>query len=184
MINEVVSTMKKAAYLLYLCGLCLLFLGCKSATQPLPSETTPSTATTQPTQAQTAPSVTEAAPVFEESGKLRIPYTVNRSGVRYITDPSQLPAYDVFAQYGDTFFQEHALLLITETVASGSTDISIESIQTEGNTGTVVLAHTMTGEGTSDMATWLVWTVVDSGLDLQWSIKNPALPNSSEIQTS
>ena len=46
-------------------------------------------------------------------------------------------------------------------------------------TAVVALTHQGPGEGqvgTADMATWLLWTEVDTGLeDYQWTVANPAL---------
>lgn len=175
--------MKRIASLL-LCVMCMLFFGCKSATQPSPSETTLPTGTNLPSSQTTPSSTVETEPistmnpVVENSGKLRIPYTGNRSSVQYICSRSQLPADPIFDQYNDAFFREHALLLVTETVHSGSIQVSIGSVTIEGKQGRVVLERTMPGEaGTADMATWLLWTTVDAGLDVEWIIENPTMHN-------
>lgn len=110
------------------------------------------------------------------TGKVRIPYTGNRSSIVYVTSASSLPDYEGLESYDDTYFQEHALVLIVETVNSGSIDVGIFSVDMDDSTATVTLYHSNpSGMGTADMATWLIWMEVDSGLDYQWSVANPAL---------
>lgn len=115
---------------------------------------------------------------FGDTGRLRIAYTVNLSSVRYITSAADLPGYEEFAQYDDAWFQNHALVLVTETVGSGSVELGINAIHVEGGMATVTLSHEMKGQaGTADMATWLLWTEVETGLDYQWTVANPAIPS-------
>ena len=164
--------MKKMRFILWLCVFSVLLPGCKSAySQP---------ETTLPASTET---VTEILP--RNPGKLRIPYTGNHSSVRYITEASQLPNNEVFVKYDDAFFQKHALLLVTDTVGSGSTQISIDVISVDGNVASVTLLRTMPGDaGTSDMATWLLWAEVPAGLELPWKVANPAVKNDSNLHTS
>lgn len=172
--------MKKSRYLIWLCVICLLFSSCKS-TQSSQETTAPTTAA--PTTAQTSPSATPAdGPLLlQNPGKLRIPYTTNRSGAQYITSVSQLPKDDVFQKYDDAFFETKALLLVTETVGSGSVDVSIDSVSVSDSTATILLSHELPGDaGTADMTTWLLWVEVDAGLDLQWTVANPAFQNTSD----
>lgn len=118
---------------------------------------------------------------METAGKLRLTYTGRRSSAQYVTSSDQLPAYSELEQYDTDWFAEHALVLVTETVSSGSTDVEIASITVnkEKKTVVVTLSHSVTAPGvndTQDMATWLLWAEVDTGLDeFQWSIDNPAL---------
>ena len=173
-------------------SLLLLLTGCRSAgsaadtgaTQPVGSEvsTTPSTEpsetteNTQPTDESTVALPGNDAVTMGQTGKLRIAYTGNRSGVRYVTDPSQLPDYPELAGYDEAFFREHGLLLVTETVTSGSVGVDILSIVVENGMAVVTLDHQIpSGLGTADMATWLMWVEVDAGLDLTWVLANPAL---------
>lgn len=110
------------------------------------------------------------------TGKVRIPYNGNRSSIVYVTSAASLPDYEGLKSYDDTYFQEHALVLIVETVNSGSIDVDILSVDMDDSTATVTLSHTRSSSvGTADMATWLIWVEVDSGLDYQWTIANPAL---------
>lgn len=164
----------------------LLLTGCRSAgpvlsdaaDQSSGGETT-APVTSDPTEATDDITVTKPvdAPVtMGQTGKLRIAYTGNRSGVLYITDPSQLPDYPELAGYDEAYFQEHGLLLVTETVTSGSTNVAIQSIVVENGVAIVTLDHKLpTGVGTTDMASWLLWVEVDAGLDLTWVLSNPAL---------
>lgn len=173
---------------LVLALLCLL-TGCRSAgpvsddqaAQPSESETS-ATLNTDPSETteNTQPTVNlpaNDAVTMGQTGKLRITYTGNRSGVRYITDPSQLPDHPELAGYGEAYFQEHGLLLVTETVTSGSINVEIQSIIVENGVAVVTLDHQIpSGLGTADMTTWLLWVEVDAGLDLTWNLANPALP--------
>ena len=105
----------------------------------------------------------------------RIPYAGNRSGVTYVTDPAQLPQDEAFAGYDAEFFRSHALILVTDTVGSGSVRVSIRDITIRGNTASVTLSRTMAGNmGTADMATWRIWAEVEPGLQYSWSVANPA----------
>ena len=170
-------------------SLVFLLTGCRSAgtapsheaTQPSPSETTAPAATdpTVTTDAEETTAVTQptvGAVMMGQTGKLLIDYTGNRSGIRYVTDPTQLPDYPELAAYDEAYFRDHGLLLVTETVTSGSVNVEIQSIVTENGFATVTLDHKIpAGLGTADMATWLLWVEVDAGLDLTWVLANPAL---------
>ncbi len=174
--------MKKIVCLI-LALLCLL-TGCRSAgpvsddpaVQPSGSETTlPANTDSSETTEATQPA--RDSVTMGQTGKLRLTYTGNRSGVRYITDPSQLPDYPELAGYDAAYFQEHGLLLVTETVASSSVNVEIQSIVVENGIALVTLDHQIpSGQSTADMTTWLLWVEVDAGLDLSWSITNPAFP--------
>ena len=167
-------------------SLLLLLTGCRSAgsvpsdatTQPSESETTtPQAADPTETTENTTVSLPVNGPVtMGQTGKLRITYTGSNSGVRYVTDPSQLPDYPELEGYDEAFFRDHSLLLVTETVTSGSINVEIQSIMVEDGMAVVTLDHKVpTGVGTADMATWLLWVEVDAGLDLTWVLANPAL---------
>lgn len=178
------------------CVLCLLLSGCQSAhsaptgtAAPAASgaETTvlPSTGEiTVPTtlQIEPAPLPTEipGTPLtgVETAGKVRLPYTGNRASVQYVTAPDQLPEQEGLEAYDEAYFADHALLLIIETVGSGSVQVELDAIYVDGDTATVVLSHELPGDaGTADMATWLLWVEVDAGLSYQWTLDNPALPS-------
>lgn len=171
--------------------LSLLFLltGCRSAgpvsddqaAQPSESETfAPINTDPSETTENTQPTVNlpaNDAVTMGQTGKLRIAYTGNRSGVRYITDPSQLPDHPELAGYDEAYFQERGLLLVTETVTSGSVNVEIRSILVENGVAQVTLDHQIpSGLSTTDMTTWLLWVEVDAGLNLTWNLTNPALP--------
>lgn len=115
--------------------------------------------------------------LLKKQGKLRIKYTVNRSSVQYITSADRLPNYEELAQYDDAYFEKHALLLVVESVRSGSVDTGILSVSIEEDCGAVTLYHEMPqgAANTSDMATWLLWAEVEPGLECRWSVVNPAL---------
>ena len=67
---------------------------------------------------------------------------------------------------------------MTQSVSSGSVDVSIKAIQkTETGYG-VVLSYGDSRKdqvGTNDMATWLLWAETEQGQDGTWEIVNPAL---------
>lgn len=111
-------------------------------------------------------------------GKKRIPYTGNQSTAVYIDSPSDLPDYSELKQYDDAYFEEHALVLVTETVNSGSVDVGILAVHIQNSIATVTLYHDIPQEGeygTADMATWLLWAEVETGMECQWIVANPAL---------
>jgi hypothetical protein len=110
-------------------------------------------------------------------GKQRITYSSTQSGVVYVTSADQLPDLAGLEEFDDAYFADHALVLVTETVASGGIAVGISSIDIVGNQATVTLSHTVPeGDLTDDMATWVLWAQVDAGLDCQWSLANPAMP--------
>ena len=133
--------------------------------------------TTLPTDTGIALPGDGSAPLgLGQFGKLRLTYTGNRSGVRYVTDPSQLPDYPELEGYDENYFRDRALLLVTETVSSGTVNVKIQSVVVENGVATVILDHQVpTGLGTADMATWLLWVEVDAGLELTWKLENPAM---------
>lgn len=150
---------------------------------PIDTEPSETTENTQPSSDATIalPGNDDIPITLGQTGKLRISYTGNRSGVRYITDPSQLPDYPELAVYDEAYFQDHALLLVTETVSSGSVNVEMQSVIVENGVATVTLDHKMpAGLGTADMTTWLLWVEVDAGLELTWNLANPALKPQSE----
>lgn len=112
--------------------------------------------------------------------RLRLTYNGNVSSALYVTSAAQLPDYPELSAYDDAFFKGHALVLVQESVSSGSVEVGIESVSLKADHAAVVtLTHQGPGEGqvgTADMATWLLWTEVDTGLeDYQWTVANPAL---------
>lgn len=111
------------------------------------------------------------------TGCVRVDYTGNVSSVRYITSVDQLPDNEALAAYDEAYFAEHALIVVYETVTSGSVKVGIGSVAD----GVVTLSHEMSGDaGTDDMASWLLWAEVETGLEYTWSVANPAVkPNTS-----
>ena len=105
------------------------------------------------------------------AGAQRIEYKQNMSAVRYITSVEELPPYEALDGYrNEEYFRDKALVVVVDTVTSGSVKVSIGSV---GN-GTVTLSRKMSGDvGTADMATWLLWAEVDQGLPEQWTVTNP-----------
>ena len=115
------------------------------------------------------------------TGKVRIDYTGNRSGVRYVTSAEALPDCEGLADYDGAWFQDHALVLVTETVGSGSVKVEIASITLADGVASVELSHEMSGDyGTNDMAVWLLWAEVEPGLEgVNWTVINPSLASDS-----
>lgn len=112
---------------------------------------------------------------FENAGKRRVPYTGIVSSVVYVTSPVQLPKTDAFAKYDAAFFQDRALILVMDTVGSGSVQVRIGRITVSGGIAYVTLARELPGQvGTADMATWQLWAEVEKDLRLQWKVANPA----------
>lgn len=195
--------MKKMICILLAAVLCVAAAGCRAArADPEGSETTaaPATMASVPGESS-APTVEETLDwteetgidatvsteretgtlAFENPGKLRIPYEGNRSYVTYITGPAELPAYEELQQYDEAFFADHALVLVVETVSSGSVRVDIDSITVEGPAASVTLTRELKGDvGTADMATWMLWAEVEAGLDYQWTVENPSIQSAGE----
>lgn len=146
-------------------------------TPPAPTETQRETGTDVVVGSEDASNAVGGAIEITGVNKKRIPYTGNRSSVVYITSASELPSYSELAQYDDAYFEEYALVLVTETVSSGSMDVDILSVNINSTTATVTLYHEAPSDAasTADMTTWLLWAEVEGGLDCQWVVENPAL---------
>ena len=168
--------------------LALLLCGCQSAattpgetegqTEDMTENETEMEFTEMETPGATLPIVeqeTGESISFGETGCVRVTYNSNTSSVRYITSVEQLPDHEALAAYDEAYFAEKALIVVYETVSSGSVKVGIESIEN----GVVTLFHDLPGDvGTADMATWLLWAEVDAGLDYEWTVANPAVePN-------
>lgn len=171
-----------------LAALSLTLCACHStAPEQLPSDpTVPSNAaepsyrieleTTLPQQEL----LTELIP--DKCGAVRISARGIVNSIRYITDASQLPDNQALKQYDDAYFQDHALVLIVETVGSGSTRVGIASIEIEDSAATVTLFHRLPGDvATDDIAAWLLWAEVDAGLSCNWVVANHAMKPSVEL---
>lgn len=179
--------------LIWTFALSLMLSGCRAseAAPPAaettdPSQTTEQLEFTQETDPEASIPVSDPGPAgteipLENTGKLRVSYSGSRSSVRYITSPDDLPDYPEFDAYDEAFFQSHALVLVEETVTSGSIQVSISGISVDGGSAVVTLSHETAGDmGTSDMATWLLWAEVESGLDCRWTVANPAVTSGAE----
>ena len=57
---------------------------------------------------------------LQTAGRVRLPYTRRRSDARCVTSLSRLPDVPELNSYDPEFFVGHALLLVTDTTASGS----------------------------------------------------------------
>ena len=167
-----------------LLALMLVFSGCASSaasvapTEPAtePQETLEATETDPPeVTLHIGEKETEAAMETSATGAQRIEYKQNASSVRYITRAADLPAYEALDGYRNAeYFETKALLVVVDTVTSGSVKVAIDSV---GN-GTVTLSKEMSGDmGTADMATWLLWAEVDQGLTENWTVTNPGVQN-------
>ena len=167
----------------------LLLTGCQAAG----GETTPSTGATQPSTAAsqsvetTVPTLPEGTfnpgPVigglegdelpFENAGKARLKYEGNHSYVRYVTKVEDLPPECSWEGYDEAYFETRALLIVVETLNSGSIEVELEAIRLDGDTASVHIKRTLNGEvGTSDMATWLIWAEVSREYDYNWVLAN------------
>ena len=163
-----------------LLALMLVFSGCASSApveEPTePQETLEATQTDPPeVTLHIEEKETEAVMETSATGAQRIEYKQNASSVRYITRAADLPAYEALDGYrNDEYFRTKALLVVVDTVTSGSVKVAIDSV---GN-GTVTLSKEMPGDaGTADMATWLLWAEVDQGLTENWIVTNPGVQN-------
>lgn len=111
---------------------------------------------------------------FQNVGKVRVAYTINRSSAQYVTSAAGVPQCEELAKYDEAYFEDHALLIVYETVGSGSVEVGISAIHAAGVAASVTLSHEMKGQvGTTDMATWLIWAEVDKDLDYRWEVANP-----------
>ena len=163
----------------------LLLPGCRmvgnetvSATEPaaIPRESAqlPETAVPgNPERDSSSGAVPEGKLPFANAGKARIPYTGNASWVRYITAVEELPREGTWDGYDAAYFETGALLVVVETVGSGSVRLELDSILIEGDTAFITINRTMSGDvGTADMATWLLWAEVEKGLNCTWTLEN------------
>ena len=159
--------MKITRLLALLCVFCLVFAGCQSTSSAAP-ETTPTGLINRepvPLPTVTAHDFVE----FKNPGQLRIPYTESVSTVRYITSVDQLPDDEAFKAYDEAFFQNNALILVTQSVATGSARLTIDEISVDNGVATVKISQSVSGDvATSDMAAWLLWAEVPAGLALEW----------------
>ena len=180
--------MKMKQFAAWMLIACLLLAGCQSAGNAQ-GDLPEATGFTDPLLNAKDPGnkfhqVAAGKLMFQGGGRQRIVYDGAVSQVRYITSADQLPDYEVFQKYDGEFFQTHGLVLVTQSVGSGSLQLEIESILVENGVAQVTLKSTLPGDvGTADMATWLVWVEVDAGLDLQWEMGNATTGNVPSLHT-
>lgn len=164
--------MRKRIFALIL-AMCLLLAGCAPAGQETQGSTHPS-----------AGEETHEAPdlglkiAFTELGNINLTHSVNVSYAVYVTRAEDVPNYAQFSEFDEAWFENHALLLIYESVASRNVQVSVESILKDGETARITLAHeTDASAGAALKVTKLVWLEVEQGLQFSWIIENPALPS-------
>ena len=134
-------------------------------TTAAPTETVPQEEISLPTLPLT-PVIDPILPgdrlAFSNPGKARLAYTGHRSYVKYVTSVDQLPNEEALKGYDAEFFENHALVILVETVSSGSVRLDIDAICLDGDTASVKVKRTMQGDvGTADMATWMLWAQVE-----------------------
>lgn len=123
-----------------------------------------------------------------EQGSFRLTYDGNQSSVVYVTKAKQLENYiqqgaEELSRYDDAYFAKKALVLVVDTVKSGSVKVQIESITVTGEEALVTLSRRSPQYGTNDMATWLLWCEAEQGLSqLAWSVTNPACDSQKAVR--
>lgn len=171
-----------------ICLAACLLAGCAAAGEDatrLPSTINPSETTERPDFGdQVIGGDTSGDPVSQDAqGKERLTYRGNESSVRYVTSPDQLPDCEALQKYDDAYFRTHALILVTESVSSGSVEVAIKAIEKTEEGYAVVLSHgdpQKDQAGTADMATWLLWAEAEQGMEGTWTVANPALTPEGE----
>ena len=164
-----------------LAALCMILCGCQGVAEPTGSEVTLPQQITEPTHKIEPgihlPTQNPGTPLpFQNSSAVRYTTQGRPCYVRYITDASQLPNVAALKQYDESYFKEHALVLVAETANSGSTTVEIASIAVLDGVATVTLSHTLSEDfGTDVITTWLIWAEVEVGLDYRWTVANPAM---------
>lgn len=127
----------------------------------------------------------EGTPVaYGGTGKARTAYRGRENSAVYISSAEELKKYaeaEGLEKYDDSFFQDHALVLVKDTVNSGSVKIEIQSMKMDGDNIWITLSRSSASMGTADMATWVLWAEVDTGLEgYAWKVANPASPSDQE----
>ena len=82
---------------------------------------------------------------LQTAGRVRLPYTRRRSDARCVTSLSQLPDVPELKAYDPEFFAGHALLLVTDTTASGSLPPILHTADITDGHGTVRLHRPLPG---------------------------------------
>lgn len=181
---------------------CMMMLtGCQAAgggTTPPETTLAPTVSSAEETQPQmsTFPTLPEGGfnpgPVlggqegdelpFENAGKVRLNYEGNRSYVRYVTSVKDLPREGSWTGYDEAYFQTKALLIVVETLNSGTVQVELEAIRVEGDTASVHIKRTLAGEvGTTDMATWMFWAEIPKDLTYKWTLANASQLPAGEL---
>lgn len=165
---------------------CLCLCGCgmepadTTDSMPVPTQTG---SVTVPDQDPTEPRGEAYEVEFSAAGAVKVEYSVNISSARYITAADRLPDVEALKKYDEAYFQDKALLIVYETVSSGTARPVIGSLRADGIQGWVTLSREAQGGATIPvMTTWLLWAEVDQDLPRQWTVTNPALD--SNTQTS
>lgn len=171
-----------------LAALCMILCGCQGIAEPTGSEVTLPQQSTEPTHKLEPgiqlPTQDPGTPLpFQNSGSVRYTTQGRPCYVRYITDASQLPNVAALQKYDEEYFRDHALVLVAETVNSGSTTVEIGSIAVLDGVATVTLSRTLPNHfGTDVITTWLLWAEVEAHLDYQWVVANPTLQPGVEFR--
>ena len=119
---------------------------------------------------------------FANAGKVRLTYEGNRSYVLYVTSVDQLPKEGSWTGYDEAYFETKALLIVVETLNSGTVQVELEAIRVEGDTASVHIKRTLAGEvGTTDMATWMFWAEVPKDLTYKWTLANASQLPAGEL---
>ena len=166
--------MKMRKYAAWILVICMLLAGCQSTgdgQSAAGAQTEPDAVLSDRFNEKEQHAISGSRVQFEGGGIQRIPYTGSVSTVKYITSVEQLPDHDAFKKYDAAFFQDKALVLVTQSTGSGSTRLEIDSLTVEDGKVKVKLKQTAGGDvGTADMATWLLWVEVSAGLELEWDM--------------
>lgn len=111
--------------------------------------------------------------------KTKLTYDRNRSEGRILSTLSDLEPYLTladFSSYTETYFKEKSLLLITQSVKSGSISVSVDTVTQDKGQLNVTLSYNSPQTLTWDMTTWLLWVEIDKTSDKRpVVIINPSL---------
>lgn len=158
--------------------LCLCLAGCSAKTPTTTNTTHPSLGDETHGKPDIGIDVN-----FKLLGSVALNHTVNISQAKYITSASQLPKNEELSKYDDQWFQDHALLVIHESVSSGNVKVDVEKIKLDGTTANITLEHTPNGAlGSGIKVTWLLWLEVEKGLSYTWQVANPAMDSNISAQ--
>lgn len=163
-------------------ALCLLLAGCAPGGTATTDTTTNTTHPDIPDQTRGEPDIGIDVD-FQVLGSVAMHHSVNISQVRYITSVSALPDNEELAQYDDSWFEDHALLLIYQSVSSGNVKVDVEKIKLDGTIANITLSYLPDGMlGSGIKVTWLMWLEVEKGLQYSWQVENPAMESDVATQ--